>query len=155
MIPKVSTAFAYENDSVRQGLESMRHHGYTAIPVLSDDNTYLGCITEGDFLRFVLKRGSTDMKDFEQFKIGDLLRKDFCRPLKIQASTEEVIEVALQQNFVPIVDDRGCLCGILTRRAVIATLAEKLAEKDQPQAPAAAGTGTLSEFSYSESLRHF
>lgn len=129
MIPKVSTAFAYENDSVRQGLESMRHHGYTAIPVLSDDNTYLGCITEGDFLRFVLKRGSTDMKDFEQFKIGDLLRKDFCRPLKIQASTEEVIEVALQQNFVPITDDRDAFCGIITRRSLLVYLS-KQNEKD-------------------------
>ena len=131
MIPKVSTAFAYENDSVRQGLESMRHHGYTAIPVLSDDNTYLGCITEGDFLRFVLKRGSTDMKDFEQFKIGDLLRKDFCRPLKIQASTEDVIEVALQQNFVPITDDRDAFCGIITRRSLLVYLSKQNGEDDK------------------------
>ena len=29
----------------------------------------------------------------------------------------------MQQNFVPIVDDRGCFCGIVTRRSVIAALA--------------------------------
>ena len=35
------------------------------------------------------------------------------------------VSAALNQNFVPIVDSRNTLCGILTRRGVIAHLAEK------------------------------
>lgn len=32
MIPKVSTVFLRENQTVRQGWEVMHRHGYTAIP---------------------------------------------------------------------------------------------------------------------------
>ena len=37
MIPKISTVFLHENDTVRQGLERFRVHGYTAIPVLNEE----------------------------------------------------------------------------------------------------------------------
>ena len=43
MIPKVSTAFLHENDTVRQGLERFTIHGYTAIPVLNEREQYIGC----------------------------------------------------------------------------------------------------------------
>ena len=36
MIPKVSTVFLHEKDTVRQGLERFMVHGYTAIPVLNE-----------------------------------------------------------------------------------------------------------------------
>ena len=32
--PKVSTAYIYYDNTLRQGLEKMRHYGYSAIPVL-------------------------------------------------------------------------------------------------------------------------
>ena len=51
------------------------------------------------------------------------MRQDFCPPLGIAADDDEVIDAVMQQNFVPIVDDRGCFCGIVTRRSVIAALA--------------------------------
>ena len=34
MIPKISTVFLYEKDTIRQGLERFMVHGYTAVPVL-------------------------------------------------------------------------------------------------------------------------
>ena len=35
----------------------------------------------------------------------------------------------LNQNFLPIVDDRNVLCGILTRKGVISALSESLNKK--------------------------
>ena len=67
MIPKVSTAFLHENDTVRQGLERFTIHGYTAIPVLNEREQYIGSVTEGDFLRHLLMTGSTDLKAQEQY----------------------------------------------------------------------------------------
>ena len=124
MIPKALTVVLEATSTVRQGLEIMRTHGYTAIPVLDKDGVYIGSATEGDFLRHILSTGTTDMREHEKYQIGSIVRKDFCPPLVITATDKEVIDSILMQNFVPIVDDRGCLCGILTRRAVIATLAE-------------------------------
>lgn len=122
MIPKVSTIFLHEQNTVRQGLEIMKRHGYTAIPVLDERDMYIGSVTEGDFLRHVLAVGSTDLKTHEQYRIGDILRRDFCPALSIEADEALVTSAILNQNFVPIVDDRKMLCGIITRRSVIAYL---------------------------------
>ena len=124
MIPKVSTVFLKESHTVRQGWEIMSRNGYTAIPVINADGQYVGSVSEGDFLKFVMAAGTTDARHMEQFRVAGLVRKDFCLPLQIDADRDQVIESILNQNFVPIVDGRNTLCGILTRRGVIQYLAE-------------------------------
>ena len=124
MVPKVCTVFLYESNTVRQGLETMTHHGYTAVPVLDADSRYIGCITEGDFLRFMLKYQTTDRREMENHPISELVRRDFCPALTIDADEEAVLDTMQRQNFVPIVDDRHCLCGILTRSRVIGHIAQ-------------------------------
>lgn len=52
--PKCNVAYLNQSDTIRQGLEKMRHHGYTAIPVIDDNGIYVGTITEGDFLWNIL-----------------------------------------------------------------------------------------------------
>ena len=129
MIPKIFTAYIYENDTVRQGIEVMTRHGYTAIPVLDSEDRYLGSVTEGDFLRHIMATGETDKKFHEQFHISQIFRKDFCPPINISAEPQKVIDEILNQNFLPIVDDRNVLCGILTRKGVISALSESLNKK--------------------------
>lgn len=126
MIPKPLTRVLHASDTVRQALETMENHGFTAIPVLDNEERYIGCVTEGDFLRHVLRVGDTDKKTHEQFRVGDLVRKDFCEAISITAETSDVVRTILNQNFVPVVDDRNVLCGILTRKGVIQELAEDI-----------------------------
>ena len=125
MIPRACTVFLNEKQTVRQGWEVMTRNGYTAIPVLDADQHYIGCVSEGDFLRHILDTGSLDKMEMENHRVRELVRRDFCPPLSIDADEGDVIRAALNQNFVPIVDSRNTLCGILTRRGVIAHLAEK------------------------------
>lgn len=124
MIPKVSTVFLYENNTVRQGLERFMVHGYTAIPVLNSKEQYIGSVTEGDFLRHLLSVHTTNLKTLEQYRLESIVRRDFCPPLPIDAPLTQVISAALNQNFVPIVDGRNILCGILTRQVIIQYLAQ-------------------------------
>ena len=124
MIPKVSTVFLHEKDTVRQGLERFMVHGYTAIPVLNEQEQYIGSVTEGDFLRHLLTVRTTDLKEQEQYRIGSIVRRDFCPAFPIDAEFQKVVAATLNQNFVPIVDGRGVLCGILTRKNMIEYLAE-------------------------------
>lgn len=118
MIPKVSTVFLKENQTVRQGWEIMNRNGYTAIPVLDVEGRYTGTVSEGDFLMFIMSAGTTDIQHMENHRVSELVRRDFCPPLEIQATSEQVIDSILNQNFVPIVDSRNALCGILTPRAL-------------------------------------
>lgn len=125
MIPKVSTVFLKESYTVRQGWEIMSRNGYTAIPVINAEGQYIGSVSEGDFLKFVMAAGTTDEHHMEQFRVAGLVRKDFCPPLQIDADRAQVIDSVLNQNFVPIVDGRNTLCGIVTRRGMIQYLAEE------------------------------
>ena len=125
MIPKALTVFLNEKQTVRQGWEIMTRTGYTAIPVLDAEQHYIGTVSEGDFLRHILDTGSLDKMDMENHRVRELVRRDFCPPISIDADETKVISAALNQNFVPIVDSRNTLCGIITRRGVIVYLAEQ------------------------------
>lgn len=124
MIPKVLTVFLHEKDTLQQGLEQFIIHGYTAVPVLNKQEQYIGSVTEGDFLRHLLTVQTTNMNMLEPKRLESIVRRDFCPALPIDASLKQAVSAALNQNFVPIVDGRNVLCGILTRRIIIKYLAE-------------------------------
>lgn len=69
MIPKVSTVFLKENQSVRQGWEIMNRNGYTAIPVLDTDGKYIGTVSEGDFLKSIIAAGTLDTQNMESHRV--------------------------------------------------------------------------------------
>ncbi len=123
MVPKALTVCLNSDSTVRQGVEVMRRHGYTAIPVLDGEGRFLGCVNDRDFLRYFVIQGHHESREDERRTVGEIMRRDFCPPISITAAEDEIIDAALQQNFVPIVDDRGALCGIVTRRMIIAELA--------------------------------
>lgn len=124
LTPKAITVFLYDEDTVRQGMEVFKHYRYTSVPVVNRHGGYMGCITEGDFLRYVMKNG-TDPAAMEKDHIGEIMRRDFGSAVKIHASAQEVVDIATRQNYVPVIDDRGILSGIITRKSVIEYLAKE------------------------------
>ena len=127
--PKSETAFLYDDYTLRQGLEKMRHHGYTAIPVIDREGRYLTTISEGDFLWFILKDAEEEieevpMQSLEKSFIRDVMHQDKNPPVPITASAEELLERGMEQNFIPVVDDWGSFIGIITRRNLLETFAK-------------------------------
>ncbi len=124
LTPKNNVAFLTMGDSMRQGLEKLRHYGYTALPVIKETGEYAGYISEGDFLRSIFNIGTIDMADLEDISIDEAVhREDFT--VRITASMENLLTTILDHNFVPVVDDRGMFMGIVTRRAVLQYFSEK------------------------------
>lgn len=130
---KGEVAYLYEDFTLRQGLEKMRNHGYTAIPVLSADNKYIGTISEGDFLWFLLDNKKEqlhmiNMKSIEEIKINDIFRKGKNPSVRITATMDEMLMRAMEQNFIPVVDDRDYFIGIITRKDIIGYINSRLTE---------------------------
>ena len=90
LTPKAMCAYIESDDTLRQAMERMEHSGYAALPVLDKSGKYCGVVTEGDLL-WTLKR--------------------LC--------VEDLISVAADQNFVPVVDDKGDFIGIVTRSRIL------------------------------------
>lgn len=126
LTPKSEVAFLYDDFTVRQGLEKMRHHGYTAIPVISRNGQYVDAIREGDFLWYLTgdEAKSTPLhrigrKNIEKKPLSAVKRHRTYEPVNITASVEQLMDKACTQNFVPVVDDLGSFIGIITRRDII------------------------------------
>ena len=137
LLPKNRVAYLYDDYTFRQGLEKMRYHGSTATPVISRSGKYVGTISEGDFLWQILSndaesRQIRSMKDLEQLHIRDLLRGNNYPPVRITVSMEELLSNAMNQNFIPVVDDLGNFTGIVTRKDIIRYFAE---QKDESVSP--------------------
>ncbi|MCQ2429549.1 MAG: CBS domain-containing protein [Clostridia bacterium] len=127
--PKSQVAYLTEGSSFRQGLEKLRIHGYAALPVISKDGRYLGSINEGDFLWNIMSMGSLDAHDLEQARIDDIISARYA-PVPITTDMEDLVNHALEQNFVPVVDDRDMFMGIITRRTMLAYFVEKNPETE-------------------------
>lgn len=124
LTPKCETAFLYEDYSLRQGLEKLKYHGFSALPVIDREGHYVGTISEGDFLWYLVKGEyrdveQIDVRGLEYTKIKDVTEIQKYPSVSATAKVEELFELALQQNFVPIVDDRGLFMGIVTRQRII------------------------------------
>lgn len=130
LTPKENVAHVFESDTARQVLEKMEYHGYTAIPLLSEDGKYIGTITEGDLLWFLKKENFPNLWETEDIPISELERKRDNEAVHISVSMEELFDKITNQNFVPVVDDNNVFIGIITRKDIILYLANKLNEKE-------------------------
>ena len=124
LTPKSQVAWVYADVTVRQGLEKLRSRGYTAIPVLYRDGSYAGTISEGDFLWHMLDSEDNRLRAAEQLPLRAVMREGFNPPVSVRVSMEELLERAMNQSFVPVVDDRGAFMGIVTRQTILRRLAE-------------------------------
>ena len=129
LIPKSHVAYLTEGSSFRHGMDKLRRHGYTAIPVVARDGRYLGSVNEGDFLWNIMSMGSLDLNELEEARIDDII-SDRTPPVRVTTPVEELMDRLLDQNFVPVVDDRDMFVGIVTRRSVMAYLMSKGAEAE-------------------------
>lgn len=116
---KKEVACLYDTNTLRQGIEKMRAHGYTAIPVLSRDGRYIGSVSEGDFLWHIIEHRNSDLKVQENYLVRDIIRRDFNPAVKIDVSMEVLLQRSMYQNFIPVVDDRNFFIGIVTRQDII------------------------------------
>ena len=136
LLPKVRVAYLYDDCTFRQGLEKMRHHGYTAIPVISRTGEYIGTVSEGDFLWRILSEETENpctMKQLEQLRVRDILRGTHYPPVRITVTMDELLDSAMNQNFIPVVDDLGNFIGIVTRKDIIRYFSKhKDSETPQP-----------------------
>lgn len=119
LTPKNDVAYIYEDDSLRQALEKMEYHKYSAIPVISRKGKYVGTITEGDMLWGIKNKFSLSLKEAEQESVSAIDRRMDNRPVYADSNMEDLIDKALSQNFVPVVDDQKNFIGIITRKDII------------------------------------
>ncbi|WP_106769607.1 CBS domain-containing protein [Paenibacillus faecalis] len=131
LLPKQEVICLTMDSTLRQTLERMEYHRYTAVPILDKDGQYAGTVTEGDLLWHMKNsNGKITFENASKFLLKDVPLCMNIKPVSIEAKMEDLINLAKVQNFVPVVDDMNRFIGIV-RRSQIIEYCEKYVSREE------------------------
>lgn len=119
LTPKSEVTYIYEDYKISQVMEVMEETGYTAIPMIDRQGHYVGSVTEGDILRVIREKRELNLECIGEIAVANIHRKTQIKPVSGTADMVDMIKRALEQNYVPVVDDENIFSGIITRRDII------------------------------------
>ena len=119
LLPKKEVVHMPVNSTMRQAMEKMDFHQYTAIPLIDSKGRYVGTLSEGDLLRKMKNTPGLSFEGTEKVLLKEVPRRLNDRPVKIDAQIEDLLSLAITQNFIPVVDDEGVFIGIIRRSVII------------------------------------
>jgi|LSQX01.3.fsa_nt_gb CBS domain-containing protein len=128
LIPKKEVVYLPLTCTMRQAIERMEYHRYSAVPLIDGDGKYAGTLTEGDLLWKMKNTPGLSFADTDKILIADIPRHVENAPVRIEATIDSLLSLAVTQNFVPVVDDHGVFIGIIRRREIIEYFAGQLAK---------------------------
>ena len=120
LTPKANCAHLHDDESIREALERMEIAGYSALHIIrKKDGSYCGTLTEGDLLWAIKNLCHMDMKQAEAHSIMEISHHKDNVPVSVTTDMRSLFSQALEQNFVPVVDDRNTFIGIVTRKSIM------------------------------------
>jgi CBS domain-containing protein len=119
LTPKAMCSYINDDASIRQALEKMESAGYTSLPILSKRGEYRGSLTKGDLLWALKNVCYMDMRQAEARRISEITRRRNNLPVRVNTGMHDIVERAITQNFVPVVDDKDAFIGLVTRSAIV------------------------------------
>lgn len=126
LTPKSEVAYIHDDESLRQVLEKMEYHKYSAVPIISRQGTYVGTITEGDLLWYIKNQLDLNLQEARRILITNVPRRSDNTPVSIDSNMENLLDKAMKQNFVPVLDDKKSFIGIVTRKDIMKYFADKM-----------------------------
>ncbi|WP_189000303.1 CBS domain-containing protein [Paenibacillus nasutitermitis] len=119
LLPKQEVVCMTLEATLRQTLERMEHHRYTAVPILDHNGGYAGTLTEGDLLWFMKNNPNVSFDQTHKVKLADVEMRLANKAVSIDANMEDLVSLAKVQNFVPVIDDMNRFIGIVRRSDII------------------------------------
>ena len=118
---------------------------YASIPSAQPQGRVCGHPDRGGYPLGLKQQHGLDIEAAEDVPISSFAHKRDYKAVTVTTSMDQLIEAAMNQNFVPVVDDRGIFIGIVRRQAIIRYCYDKArteARKAQ-SAPDACPKGSL------------
>ncbi len=130
LTPKSEVAYIYDEESLRQALEKMEYHKYSAVPILSRQGRYVGTLTEGDLLWYIKNQLSLNLKEAQRIPVTAVPRRSDNFPVNADSKMEDLLDKAMMQNFVPVLDDDKSFIGIVTRKDIMKYFAKNIGKTE-------------------------
>ncbi|MFC5452679.1 CBS domain-containing protein [Paenibacillus aestuarii] len=120
LLPKDKVAFITSCASVKEALEQLENHYYSALPIVDEEGKYVGTLSEGDLLWALKDKPGLTFENMHEVPICDIEKNIHNESVSIHADMEDMLALAADQNFVPVVDDNHIFIGIIRRKDIIA-----------------------------------
>jgi CBS domain-containing protein len=126
LTPKEKVTYLALNSTMQQALKTMESNHFTAIPLIDEKGKYAGTLTEGDLLWKMKNTPDLTFADTSKIILQDVPRQVINEAVKIHAEMEDLLSLAINQNFVPVVDDNENFIGLIRRSDIIGHFAKSV-----------------------------
>lgn len=125
LTPKMMTFYLNTKTTIRQALEKFDVHKFSVVPIIDKKGNYVTTVSEGDILRFIKRECDFDAHLAEETLVMDIEHYRPYKAMSFDGSDNEIFELIMSQNFIPIIDDRGKYIGIIKRKEVLKYLIDR------------------------------
>jgi len=113
--------FLYSDFTIAESIKKMEKCHYTMIPVIERNSArYLYSVSSGDLLHHLVLNG--DIKKVLDDPLSTVRIDRLTLSCNEDVEVTELFDLAVNQNYIPLVDGNGTFRGILTRRAILSYL---------------------------------
>ena len=125
LTPKNGVDFVKDDASLFKTLQVMQKRNRSAIPIINKQGKYVGTVTARDILGCITENFNLSLKDSAKFPIQKVKRTKDYKSISAHTQFEDLVDLAMEQSFVPVVDDDESFIGILTRREILIWMHEQ------------------------------
>ncbi|MEK3722453.1 CBS domain-containing protein [Paenibacillus sp. FSL H8-0034] len=119
LFPKDQVAYITTSMSMKEAMEHLEHHQYSAIPIIDSEGKYIGTLSEGDLLWKLKNTAGLNFDNMNSVSVIDIKKRLKIECVSINAQMEDMLALAADQNFVPVVNDDRLFIGIIRRKDII------------------------------------
>ncbi|WP_115993064.1 CBS domain-containing protein [Cohnella lupini] len=119
LLPKAEVAYITTTATMRDALELLDTCHYSAIPLIDHEGKYVGTLSEGDLLWKMKNTPGISFDNMHQVPIMEIKKRIRNEYVSVDAQLDDMLALAADQNFVPVVDDEILFIGIIRRKDII------------------------------------
>lgn len=119
LLPKDQVAYITSSMTMWEAMEQLEKHHYTAIPIIDHEGKYVGTLSEGDLLWKLKNTSGLDFNNLNDVPVSEIQKHVHNESVLIHAQMEDMLTLAADQNFVPVIEDGGVFIGIIRRKDII------------------------------------
>ena len=120
LTPKSEVDFIYDDASLNKAIQIFERNSFFILPLINKKGRFIGTISAADILGCIKENFDLSIKASAEFPVRNVKRiKEYKAVNGGTTSMEEIVDVALDQNFIPVVDDDYNFIGIITRKSIM------------------------------------
>lgn len=119
LLPKDRVAYLSASATMLDAITHLERCHYSAIPVIDESGNYIGTLSEGDLLWKLKNTPGLTFDNLDTVPVTQVKKRIHHECVRLEADLDDMLQLAADQNFVPVVDDAGIFIGIIRRKDII------------------------------------